>query len=353
MSWFFSKSSSESYNSFPVTTPLQQQRLNQIKSLAQHLNVIEVQRDIEYRVTFPVAGNTINFNILLPPNFPNEKPIVTVSPKLKHPWVNEQMIIVDAPGLKTFYVHSDLGKVVKQIIKEFKTNPPQFSNSFSPSTNLTSPSGFNQQLINPVKEVKLNVIPDRPPHYSENHKVIASNKCTYDEAIQPCDIQTDINNVMEKLKHFSKIELENVCNNEDLLLEYIEEMKTITDLQVQRTKLLEENENIAVMNLKFETQIEDKQVDLKELIEESDDLYHKFQNKSQKQTELLQMYEIGHISTNLRISILEVEEDSENIADQFLSGSLNLESFLEKFLDKRKLTHIRRAKEEMLKSVFV
>ncbi|XP_065645132.1 vacuolar protein sorting-associated protein 37A isoform X4 [Hydra vulgaris] len=284
MSWFFSKSSSEPYNSIPVTTPLQQQRLNQIKSLTQHLNVVEVQRDTEYRVTFSVAGNTINFNILLPPNFPNEKPVVTVSPKLKHPWVNEQMIIVDAPGLKT---------------------------------------------------------------------VIASNKCTYDEAIQPCDIQTDINNVMEKLKHFSKIELENVCNNEDLLLEYIEEMKTITDLQVQRTKLLEENESIAAMNLKFETEIEDQQGNLKELIEESDDLYHKFQNKSQKQSELLQMYEIGHISTNLRISILEVEEDSENIADQFLSGSLNLESFLEKFLDKRKLTHIRRAKEEMLKSVFV
>ena len=35
---------------------------------------------------------------------------------------------------------------------------------------------------------------------------------------------------------------------------------------------------------------------------------------------LLQIYEIGHIATNLRISVLQAEEESERIAEDFVEG---------------------------------
>ncbi|KAK3726902.1 hypothetical protein QZH41_016696 [Actinostola sp. cb2023] len=95
MSWmniFGSSSSSSAKSNIPPTTALQQQRLKQIDTLkAFHLNVTEVQRDVEYRVTIFVGTSTVYLNVTLPPQFPNEKPVVKVSPPLQHPWVNDQV----------------------------------------------------------------------------------------------------------------------------------------------------------------------------------------------------------------------------------------------------------------------
>ncbi|XP_012271054.1 vacuolar protein sorting-associated protein 37A [Orussus abietinus] len=97
-------------------------------------NVVELREDVEYQVLFDAGDRRMAILVSLSPEFPLEKPVLRVSPPIKHPWCNEHSEIVSAPGLLHFTVHSDLGRVVQVIVREFSRNPPQLLEDSSPSS---------------------------------------------------------------------------------------------------------------------------------------------------------------------------------------------------------------------------
>uniref|UniRef100_A0A4W5L621 VPS37A subunit of ESCRT-I n=1 Tax=Hucho hucho TaxID=62062 RepID=A0A4W5L621_9TELE len=83
MNWLFPLSKGS--GPLPPLNSLQQQRQRQIESLkAAHSSLSEIQKDVEYRIPFTVKNATISVNILLPPQFPQEKPVVSVYPPVGH-----------------------------------------------------------------------------------------------------------------------------------------------------------------------------------------------------------------------------------------------------------------------------
>ncbi|XP_066581058.1 vacuolar protein sorting-associated protein 37A [Prorops nasuta] len=95
-------------------------------------NVIELREDVEYQVQFDAGDKRMAIMVSLSPEFPLEKPVLRVSPPINHPWCNEHSEITSAPGLLNFTIHSDLGRVVQAIIREFSKNPPQLLEDISP-----------------------------------------------------------------------------------------------------------------------------------------------------------------------------------------------------------------------------
>ncbi|XP_015601982.1 vacuolar protein sorting-associated protein 37A [Cephus cinctus] len=118
-------------------------------------NVIELKEDVEYQVQFDAGDKRMAIMVSLTPEFPLEKPFLRVSPPITHPWCNEHSEITSAPGLLNFTVHSDLGRVVQAIIREFSKNPPQLLEDSPPATTIphrdlqerASPSYALQQYI--------------------------------------------------------------------------------------------------------------------------------------------------------------------------------------------------------------
>ena len=103
-------------------------------------NVVEARQDVEFQVTFTVAGElNLIMIIILPQDFPadNSKPMIKVfeasgkansSNKLQHPWINDSHDVIGSPGLNAFRPGStDLGRVVQAIKREFERNPPKVS----------------------------------------------------------------------------------------------------------------------------------------------------------------------------------------------------------------------------------
>ncbi|KAI4485449.1 hypothetical protein M0804_006954 [Polistes exclamans] len=97
-------------------------------------NVAELREDVEYQVQFNAGERRMAIMVSLSPEFPLEKPVLRVSPPINHPWCNEHSEITSAPGLLNFTVHSDLGRVVQAIIREFSKNPPQVIEYVSPGS---------------------------------------------------------------------------------------------------------------------------------------------------------------------------------------------------------------------------
>ncbi|XP_012056958.1 PREDICTED: vacuolar protein sorting-associated protein 37A [Atta cephalotes] len=102
-------------------------------------NVIELRENVDYQVEFQAGERRMAIMVSLSSNFPLEKPVLRVSPPINHPWCNEHSEITSAPGLLNFSVHSDLGRVVQAIIREFSKNPPQLLEDISPGSNKPHP----------------------------------------------------------------------------------------------------------------------------------------------------------------------------------------------------------------------
>ncbi|XP_073517992.1 vacuolar protein sorting-associated protein 37A-like [Phyllobates terribilis] len=87
-------------------------------------SITEIQKDVEYRLPITFKNFTISINILLPPHFPQDKPLITVFPPIRHHLVDKQGPNVTCPLLQNFTMHSDLGKIVQNLLEEFWKSPP-------------------------------------------------------------------------------------------------------------------------------------------------------------------------------------------------------------------------------------
>lgn len=172
MSWLFplSKSASLSAAGTPGgLTSLQQQKQRLIESLRSlHSSIAEIQKDVEYRLPFTVNNLTININILLPPQFPQEKPVISVYPPIRHHLVDKQGIYVTSPLVSNFTMHSDLGKIIQSLLDEFWKNPPVLAPTSTAFPYLySSPGG-----VPPYSSQGFPFLPPYPPQ--EANRNIAS-----------------------------------------------------------------------------------------------------------------------------------------------------------------------------------
>jgi ESCRT-I complex subunit VPS37 len=51
--------------------------------------VVEISENTEYKVEFSAEGKSMSLNVLLSPEFPNEKPTIFINPVIAHPWIAE------------------------------------------------------------------------------------------------------------------------------------------------------------------------------------------------------------------------------------------------------------------------
>ncbi|KAJ0050710.1 hypothetical protein NL108_005078, partial [Boleophthalmus pectinirostris] len=119
----------------------------------------EIQKDVEYRIPFTVNNSTISVNILLPPQFPQEKPMVSVYPPVGHHLVDgNNGTIVTCPLITNFGMHSDLGKVIQTLLDELWKSPPALISS--------GPSGFPFSMY---KSSGMAPYPAQGFHYGPRH----------------------------------------------------------------------------------------------------------------------------------------------------------------------------------------
>lgn len=378
MSWLFG-SSKPPKSQLPPTTALQQQRLKQIESLRTLHNITEVQRDVEYRVTFNVGTSTVFLNITLPPQFPNERPVVKVSPPLHHPWVNDQMMVVGCPGINSFYMHSNLGRVITEVLKEFSDHPPQFrgpltsqpqfpasSSGYQPLTQYSFPSfpGFQytpqstapsstpslSSLNSPVSQYSALSVTSAGamPHLGSNSQITQTTPSRPPVPPRPTQ-PAKVPNSFPELDGLSLEELKDLIDKPEVMDAFLVKLESMKKLEADKEELMRKNEEIARFNLSLQSTLEGSKDELLKKCERVSELKGEFANKSQKQKELSEVLSLVQIRTRLEIAAAQAEEESDAIADEFLSKSMTPEEFIQKFLEKRKLCHSRRAKEEKIR----
>lgn len=280
-------------------------------------NVTEVVKDEEYKVDFGTGGRTVSLIVKLGPDFPLEKPSLFIYPPVMHPWVSQTGEIISAPGLLNFTVHSDLGRVVQAIIREFELRPPQLLNGdISPPQQAASGT-----YLNSVCSDKNYNIPESTSYLSLSFPA---------------------------LNELSTTQLKELNENNDLLNKYIETLNLNSSINKKMDELIETNENLALGNLKKEPELIKLQEDVSSLCNTLGEYKRKYEELSSEYKECCDKYNPHRIIERIRQSVAEVDEESEKIAESFLTGKLDLETFLFDYINHRIISHSRKIKDEKL-----
>ncbi|XP_060748415.1 vacuolar protein sorting-associated protein 37A isoform X1 [Tachysurus vachellii] len=375
MNWIFPLSKGS--GAVPPLNSLQKQRQRQIESLkAAHSTIAEIQKDVEYRIPFTVNNSTISVNILLPPQFPQEKPVITVYPPVGHHLVDgNNGTVVTSPLITNFGMHSDLGKLIQSLLDEFWKSPPVLMSGAPafpfmykppyPAQNFHFVPTFSGQ--DPQRPVCPPSHP--PPPGSETQQ--AQNRPpapTYGlitELLLPvpmADSQVlrwtglnghiykmpEIPDSFPELSDMSVSQLKDMIHDEDVLLEYFACLPQLKQVSSDKEDLVNTIVTVAKKNLQLEPQLEGKRHEMLYKAEQLTQMHSAFQTKMQRQHELSESCSLSALQARLKVAAHQAEEESEETAENFLEGKTEIDDFLSSFMEKRTLCHSRRAKEEKL-----
>ncbi|XP_073198029.1 vacuolar protein sorting-associated protein 37A isoform X4 [Lepidochelys kempii] len=316
MNWLFPLSkgggSSSPAAPLPALTGLQQQKQRQIESLrSAHSAIAEIQKDVEYRLPFTVNNLTININVLLPPQFPQEKPVISVFPPVRHHLMDKQGVYVACPLISNFTMHSDLGKIIQSLLDEFWKNPPVLAPSSTSFPYLYSkpagmphytPQGFPFLPPYPPQETNRSIasVPVAESGYTTDKPAAPSYGLITD---LPLPVPTteallqvgqngfsykmpDVPDAFPELSELSIPQLTDMNEQEDILLEQFVNLPQLKQIIVDKDDLVKSIEELAKKNLLLEPSLEAKRQTVLDKYEHLTQMKATFEKKMQRQHEL-------------------------------------------------------------------
>lgn len=156
---------------------------------------------------------------------------------------------------------------------------------------------------------------------------------------------------MEKLQDLGQSELQELLDNPGRVESMALESDEIQNIQLEREMALASNRSLAEQNLDMKPRLESLKEALVARYSQLEAVRETYrQHCSQKEGM------VGQVSPEAFFSRLQTESEnteseSETLADEFLEGSLSLDSFLERFLLLRSFAHKRRVQMEKLQEI--
>ncbi|CAG5075506.1 Similar to VPS37B: Vacuolar protein sorting-associated protein 37B (Homo sapiens) [Cotesia congregata] len=163
--------------------------------------------------------------------------------------------------------------------------------------------------------------------------------------------EPDIPAALALLNHLSNDELKEILNNEGKFEEVVKDIKQFKELETEKEMLMASNRSLAEFNLAKQPELEESKKILLELGEKGNALclnIQRIMNDIKSKSDCLSVDTAMEL---LQSSATEIEEESEKHAENFLAGNLDVDEFLEQFLVKRKLMHLRKVKIDKMKEL--
>jgi len=159
---------------------------------------------------------------------------------------------------------------------------------------------------------------------------------------------------LSRIQVMEKQELDDLLNDDEKFDDYIRSLQQIKQLYSEKEELMTSNKSLAEYNISQEPDIGSKRQQLAEKHREAIEIVEKLKRTRQELEAKSGNYKPDELYSLLQISSTEVEQDSDKIADEFLESDAsesNVDAFLEKFLEKRRLYHMRNVKLNKIKEI--
>lgn len=158
-------------------------------------------------------------------------------------------------------------------------------------------------------------------------------------------------NQMEKLQDLSQSELQELLDNPERVESMALESDEIQNIQLEREMALASNRSLAEQNLDMKPRLESQKEVLVERYSHLEAVRETYRQHCSVRDGMAGQVSPEALFSRLQTEGGKTEAESEALADEFLEGSLPLDSFLERFLSLRSLAHKRRVRIEKLQEI--
>lgn len=162
------------------------------------------------------------------------------------------------------------------------------------------------------------------------------------------ELNPDYNPATGMLHHMTTDELKKLLNDDDRLEGMIKDLQQVKNYESDRETVLASNKSLAEYNLSQEPVLEQLKVQLRRQFDELKSYKKRVEAKKKTLDELTNEMSLDTTLALLQTAAAEAEEESEVISESFLSGEIGVDAFLETYLSKKKLSHLRRVKVEKM-----
>ncbi|XP_054016472.1 vacuolar protein sorting-associated protein 37B [Hylaeus anthracinus] len=163
--------------------------------------------------------------------------------------------------------------------------------------------------------------------------------------------EPDIPAALGLLSHLNNDELKELLNNDVKFEDIVKDIKQSKDLETEKEMLMASNRSLAEFNLSKQPELQESKQILKELSEKGNILCTSVKEKLDEIKEKSGEMTVDTALDLLQTAAAEIEEESETIAEKFLAGDMEVDEFLDQFLSRRKLMHLRKVKVDKLKEL--
>ncbi|XP_021375639.1 vacuolar protein sorting-associated protein 37B-like [Mizuhopecten yessoensis] len=150
------------------------------------------------------------------------------------------------------------------------------------------------------------------------------------------------------LQHLNKEELQSLLENDDKLQDLILDLQQVKNIQTEREMLMTQNRSVAEYNISLRPKLESLKTKLATNYEEASSLKTTLAMDKSKLDALRGELSLDTVSVLLQTATAKTEEDAEEISDQFFDRKMDVETYLEQYLNKRTLSHLQLVKSQKL-----
>ncbi|KAG5849578.1 hypothetical protein ANANG_G00112420 [Anguilla anguilla] len=157
--------------------------------------------------------------------------------------------------------------------------------------------------------------------------------------------------LMEKIQDLSQSELQDLLDDAGKVESLVQESDEVQTAQLDREMTLASNRSLAEQNLNLKPGLESQRDRLVEKYSELEAVRETYRQHCAQRDGIMGQVTPEGLLSRLQAAGGSTEAESEALAEQFLDGSLSLDSFLEHFLSLRSLAHRRRVRIEKLQDI--
>ncbi|XP_075033847.1 vacuolar protein sorting-associated protein 37B [Mixophyes fleayi] len=154
-----------------------------------------------------------------------------------------------------------------------------------------------------------------------------------------------------KFNHLSLSQLNELLEDDAKLGQMAQEMDEAQNVQLNKEMTLAGNRSLAEANLLYQPKLENLKATLTQKYLELQTIMESHQLKKTKLDQQSLNASLETLLALLQAEGAKIEEETENMAENFLDGDIQLDSFIDEYLSKRKLSHLRRVKIEKLQEL--
>lgn len=291
-------------------------RQRQIKTLRVYNKDVRQISSDHFSVAFEVAGAEYQLSVFLSGGYPEERPLLRLSPAMSHPWLDPNQVVVGAPGIVNYTKHCDLGQLVKNIVHELERCLAGGTPASSAlGSGVHQISGFLSSQASP-----------RVPQY---------------EAEYP------------ELNSLSNEQLQQLLEDDDLLDELVDRLPSINSLHAELHNSMLRCQQIASSTLEDESVLTELRSNTDNLEKSVATELQRFDSLQLRSDQLSERYSPAFLCQLLRIAAADCEQSADACIQRLKDGHFSVEEFVKQFLELRTLYGVRKAKQDRLANQLV